>query len=277
MDKSKYLTTGEFAKIAHVTKNTLFHYDKIGLFSPEVVLDNEYRYYSIHQMDVLDAIIMLKELGMPLKEIREFLDGRNPERLLELFEKEEQQIQAQLKKLNDQKRWIQEKKKKIKQVQKLDFSRIYVQSFPERNYLMRSLDASDDTVFVEKIQELIEIYESQNHSIRYEIGYIQHALDIRKHVYNNYNNVILLMEQKPQNLSYKTFRAGDYLTVYFKGHWKEIGSAYEELMEYAKEHHILLEDEFLEVYIVDSLMVEKAEDYVTEITVKIADGKCTQK
>ena len=74
----------------HVTKNTLFHYDKIGLFSPEIVLDNEYRYYSIHQIEVLEAIIMLKELGMSLKEIQAFLSDRTPEKLLELFEKEEQ-------------------------------------------------------------------------------------------------------------------------------------------------------------------------------------------
>ena len=90
MDKSQYLTTGELAKLMHVTKNTLFHYDKIGLFSPEIVLDNEYRYYSIHQIEVLEAIIMLKELGMSLKEIQAFLSDRTPEKLLELFEKEEQ-------------------------------------------------------------------------------------------------------------------------------------------------------------------------------------------
>ena len=89
MDKSQYLTTGELAKLMHVTKNTLFHYDKIGLFSPEIVLDNEYRYYSIHQIEVLEAIIMLKELGMSLKEIQTFLSDRTPEKLLELFEKEE--------------------------------------------------------------------------------------------------------------------------------------------------------------------------------------------
>ena len=37
VDKSQYLTTGELAKLMHVTKNTLFHYDKIGLFSPRVL------------------------------------------------------------------------------------------------------------------------------------------------------------------------------------------------------------------------------------------------
>ena len=46
MDHNKYMTTGEFARRMGVTKNTLFHYDNIGLFSPEIVDTNEYRYYS---------------------------------------------------------------------------------------------------------------------------------------------------------------------------------------------------------------------------------------
>ena len=32
MDHNKYMTTGEFARRMGVTKNTLFHYDNIGLF-----------------------------------------------------------------------------------------------------------------------------------------------------------------------------------------------------------------------------------------------------
>lgn len=30
-DVRKYFTTGEFAKLCHVKKQTLFHYDEIGL------------------------------------------------------------------------------------------------------------------------------------------------------------------------------------------------------------------------------------------------------
>lgn len=36
MNKDRYLTTGEFAKLAGVTKHTMFYYDEIGLFSPEI-------------------------------------------------------------------------------------------------------------------------------------------------------------------------------------------------------------------------------------------------
>ena len=37
MDRNLYMTTGEFAALMGVSKYTLFHYDDIGLFSPEYV------------------------------------------------------------------------------------------------------------------------------------------------------------------------------------------------------------------------------------------------
>lgn len=125
MERRKYLTTGELARLTHVTKNTLFHYDKIGLFSPELVAENEYRYYSVHQVEVLNTIIMLRNLGMPLKEIRLFLEGRNPEKLIELFEKEEAQIQEQIAYLKKQSQWIKEKSEKVKNVLAVDTEQIY--------------------------------------------------------------------------------------------------------------------------------------------------------
>ena len=78
MNRERYLTTGEFAKIAGVTKHTLFHYDKIGLFRPEVTLENGYRYYSLTQLDEFDVIFMLRELDMPLNEISAYLARRSP-------------------------------------------------------------------------------------------------------------------------------------------------------------------------------------------------------
>lgn len=73
MEQRMYMTTGELAKLMGITKETLFHYDEIGLFRPAVVMKNGYRYYEVSQMELLDAILLLKELRMPLKEIQELL------------------------------------------------------------------------------------------------------------------------------------------------------------------------------------------------------------
>ena len=56
MDRHEYMTTGEFASAMGVSKDTLFHYDDIGLFCPEKVSGNGYRYYSIYQMETFDTI-----------------------------------------------------------------------------------------------------------------------------------------------------------------------------------------------------------------------------
>ena len=114
MDHNKYMTTGEFARRMGVTKNTLFHYDNIGLFLPEIVDTNDYRYYSIYQMEVFDTIIILKEMGMPLNEIKEFMDHRSPESLMELFEKEDKKITEQIKRLKYQQQFIRGRKEKMK-------------------------------------------------------------------------------------------------------------------------------------------------------------------
>ncbi len=78
MDRNLYMTTGEFAALMGVSKHTLFHYDDIGLFSPEYVAENGYRMYSLYQLETLETILMLRDLGMPLKEIRQFLQVRSP-------------------------------------------------------------------------------------------------------------------------------------------------------------------------------------------------------
>lgn len=42
--------TGEFAKLCGVNKRTLHYYDEQGIFSPDHVGENHYRYYSARQL-----------------------------------------------------------------------------------------------------------------------------------------------------------------------------------------------------------------------------------
>lgn len=50
------ITTGEFAKMLGVNKQTLLHYDDIGLLSPEYKSANGYRKYSYNQFELFYII-----------------------------------------------------------------------------------------------------------------------------------------------------------------------------------------------------------------------------
>ena len=51
MGKQEYLSAGRFAALVGTTKETLFHYDEIGLFVPKRRGTNGYRYYAMDQIE----------------------------------------------------------------------------------------------------------------------------------------------------------------------------------------------------------------------------------
>ena len=61
-----YFKTAEFAALCGVKKDTLLHYDHIGLLKPQWVGENGYRYYSARQLATYDLISALRRLDTPL-------------------------------------------------------------------------------------------------------------------------------------------------------------------------------------------------------------------
>jgi DNA-binding transcriptional MerR regulator len=73
------LKIGDFARFTGVTIKTLHHYDDIGLLKPaQVDRFSGYRYYSVEQMDRLNRILALKDLGFSLDQISLFVDQTLP-------------------------------------------------------------------------------------------------------------------------------------------------------------------------------------------------------
>jgi MerR family transcriptional regulator, thiopeptide resistance regulator len=64
----------EFASRAGVTVRALHHYDRLGLLKPSGRTGSGYRLYTDRDLVRLEQIVVLKFLGLPLKQIRDLLD-----------------------------------------------------------------------------------------------------------------------------------------------------------------------------------------------------------
>ncbi len=64
----------EFASLAGVTVRTLHHYDRLGLLRPKQRSEAGYRLYGVRDFARLEQIVVLKFLGIPLKQIRGLLE-----------------------------------------------------------------------------------------------------------------------------------------------------------------------------------------------------------
>ena len=69
MKKPGYYSSGEFARMAHVTLRTIRYYDKKGLLKPSFINESGYRMYSDEDFLKLQKILSLKYLGFSLNEI----------------------------------------------------------------------------------------------------------------------------------------------------------------------------------------------------------------
>ncbi|MCQ4636223.1 MerR family transcriptional regulator [Anaerovorax odorimutans] len=138
-----YFTTGEFARLCNVKKQTLFHYDDIGILSPEIVGENGYRYYSYTQLEVFSTISMLKDLDMPLADIKKYLDHRSPEAFIRLLERQQQEVDEKIKELQWLKRFIDTKLRITKEGLSVPINEIFLETRPEE-YLIATEYLGDD-------------------------------------------------------------------------------------------------------------------------------------
>ena len=77
MSSKTKLKIKEFSLLCQVTVKTLRHYEKIGLLKPAEVDEwTGYRYYSVSQMQTLNSIRLLKDIGFSLEEILELKLGQ---------------------------------------------------------------------------------------------------------------------------------------------------------------------------------------------------------
>ncbi|ALX49286.1 MerR family transcriptional regulator [Lentibacillus amyloliquefaciens] len=70
----------EVAGLVGISVRTLHHYDEIGLLKPEQTTESGYRIYSEKDLETLQQILFFKQLGFPLKKIKEIINSRSFDR-----------------------------------------------------------------------------------------------------------------------------------------------------------------------------------------------------
>ena len=130
MSKKTRLKIGEFSQLMQVTVKTLRHYEQKGLLLPDEVDEwTGYRYYSIDQMQKLQAIRDLQRLGFSLDEIKDlFEDNSHIPSIRQLTEKIKE-TEAQLKQLITRRNRLLDWRNTRKEMKTMD--KFSIQSLPE--------------------------------------------------------------------------------------------------------------------------------------------------
>lgn len=102
-EKEKLYSTGEVCRLMHISRKTLFYYDRVNLLSPTMRsgLQNV-KLYDEAQLQRLKEILSFRTAGLSISEIRNLLDAGKEERKSIL----EQALAREQKELEEKKKQI---------------------------------------------------------------------------------------------------------------------------------------------------------------------------
>ncbi|KAF0824219.1 MerR family transcriptional regulator [Cytobacillus firmus] len=269
----KYLTTGEFAKLCKVNKQTIFYYDQIGILSPVMKNEKGYRYYSIHQLELFFVIDLLKDLGMSLNDIQQYMQNKSPESFLSIMYRKKEEIVKKRQEIEMKEKMIEAKIAIMEEASHLDFNRIMLQPLPEATlYLSKNIQNISDENFVEVISDFINELQISQLDSGYPIGSITKREQVMKGEFANYS--YLYIEQPNPKEGHPYFRAvkGDFLIGYHVGNEKTIGDTYKRLFSEMERLGLTLGEHVFEEYIYDTVVRNDKEHYVTKIMMEVDQG-----
>ena len=254
-----YLTTGEFAKLCHTTKHTLFHYCDIDLFRPAYTDDNGYRYYHVLQYDTFMAISELRTIGMSLAEIKEYLSERSPSGLLALCRRQEQLIDQQIDRLTAIKKRVSCQTGKIEQV--IRCTQTYFVEEQEQGLLSCSepITQRDDYAMTAAVSSLPTAGSQSGMLCR-----LTEATQLENYPFRFYVNTAPAQKGIPH-----IKQGGSYLCTYHYGDYETLQRTYQELVHYAKDQHMGLDDWMYAETIIGDWAVSQPQDYIIKVSVRV--------
>lgn len=257
-----YFTTGEFARILGVKKHTLFHYDEIGLFSPAVKdEDNGYRFYFLWQMDVFEVIRGLQKLGMPLKEIKTYMEGRSPDSFLSMAQEKEALIDREIERLKSMKLFLRSECNSISHAAKVERDLPRLITCPEQQILSSGIEGNTERRLGEEIAEHIIMREKYKVTTS-SVGAICRRTDLENGAFEQYVEVYTKTNRKLSLPNTKIQPAGEYIEVCYQGYEGNMEKPYRLISGFAREHGLFPGEEWYEEFLLDELTVRGYENFV---------------
>ncbi len=205
----------ELAKLFDLCPDTLRYYEEKGLLHP-VRGENRYRMYGIQDVCTLNIIRALRELGLPTRAIRAYLERRSVGETLALLDREEALLRRRMAELEAALVEARVRRARLERYRGVEAGRVSFRREEARPYVF----LEEDIILEKEIDFLLKKLEHRHQDYLKIIGSqcMGAAVDeewLSRGVYNHFSRVFFLTEP---GLPYDdALPAGEYACLYYRG------------------------------------------------------------
>ncbi|MCL2427007.1 MAG: MerR family DNA-binding transcriptional regulator [Oscillospiraceae bacterium] len=267
MHRTGLLSISDFAEFSRTTRDTLLHYDRIGLLSPVLRGDNNYRYYSGNQLPIVNVIRTFQQLGMSLDEIMRLKDHRTPELANTVFERQIEEIDNKISEWVNARKLLLTLKKAITSVSGIDESVITVKHLPAEAIILGEINdysrsRTDYDALLSFYHDIAQKY--PNIDLNYPVWAMYSQDQLIKRDWNNPERYYFYNPD-----GYDRRPAALYAIGYTRGGYKPNNELYERLEEFIIENDYEICGNAYEEYPLNEICAINDNDYLIRIMITV--------
>ena len=264
------LKASDFAKLCHVNKKTLHYYDQIGLFKPFFTNEHGYRYYSYQQYETFFLISSLKEMGMSLDEIKQFLSNRSNEQFLATLIQQKQKLDQHIQTLTQTSLRLSNMISLTQHTNEIDFNLISIEELSaEHLILSHPLQTTSDHEVFTTLSEHINYCERYNLQDNYIVGTILSYEKLMQSDFSAFSYFFIKTNQLLDDHAYFIRPAGLYVCGYHLGDYTTLYETYQKMFHYLASHHYDIIGDSYEETLLNFFSSTNSTEYVTKLIIPI--------
>ena len=265
----KLLTSGQFAELCGTTKETIRHYENIGILKPKKIGENRYKYYSILQIHEFNLISMMKNTGCSLDTIRDFINRSNEIEFREVLTNQLNQILIEKEKIIDMENTLRDSIKRFNLIDKITkLNSYYIEECDEEYFIVTEISSTaTDFKWIKTINEHMKFCEKYNLKVGDKFSYIiPFESAINKEIDATWYIGTSISEKIECERLYVKPK-GRYIKYIHKGEYSS-EKIYKDAKEYAEEHELTIHGDVCESEIFPYIVSDK-NNYMTEIYIPV--------
>ena len=267
----KVYKISEFASLCGISRDTLLHYDAIGLLKPAFVASNRYRYYTINQFDTVNSISILKATGASLKEIAEYLHNPRVDASLALLKSKLQILEQQEQEIRQMKQSLKQTIESLQEGVECKCGQLLIQQLPQQ-YLIATpthyTTAPTEQQFMNVIRQHIDYCTQKGLGVKFQTGEILLEQDAKagRFVESYYFNSIQDYLPDPR-LMIKP--AGLYAVYYHQGSYTDLTQMYQTFLQLVQQEGYRLCGNLYENDVIDYVSSPNPNRYILKVSAPV--------
>ena len=263
---------GDMAKLFHLSVSSLRHYETVGLLRPERIdPDTGYRYYSTRQFEVLNTIRYLRALDLPLKEIDDFLQNRDIDRMEEKLRQQKAAVMEKQQELQRIARKIDNRLQQLALAQTAVLDKIELVQAPACRmvWLEDSLKINKYVDMETPIGRLLR-FDAEAVVFIGKVGVGISAEHLQEGSFSQYDGIFLVLDAEDRFQGETLFLPETTcVRVRFRGSHPQAPKQYEKLLAYLHENCLEVAGFSREITMVDEGLTSDTEKFLTEISIPV--------